>query len=256
MRRARSVSFVTSTERSSVRSDSPIGRYLLTSCRQSSSRSNSTGARRQCSCSWDGRSRGADPKGITWTSRGGRCAGTWLRIPENGELREAVVHMEGLAERGGTTRVRPPGDAPIRPLTEYRQKVLRAQRVAAPYPYELIRILTPPPGSEGTDFPAGRFVEHDLDSDGRLVPVDRPYGQNSANLVVGLTTNYTAKVPEGMTRVAILGDPTRSLGALAEPECRRIIAALDLAERERLPLEWFALSSGARIAMDSANHSR
>src|SRR6266496_719084 len=255
MRRARSVSFVTSTERSSVRSDSPIGRYLLTSCRQSSSRSNSTGARRQCSCSWDGRSRGADPNGITWTSRGGRCAGTWLRIPENGELREAVVHMEGLGERGGTTRVRPPGDAPIRPLTEYRQKVLRAQRVAAPYPYELIRMLTPPPGSEGTDFPAGRFVEHDLDSDGRLVPVDRPYGQNSANLVVGLTTNYTAKVPEGMTRVAILGDPTRSLGALAEPECRRIIAALDLAERERLPLEWFALSSGARIAMDSGTEN-
>jgi len=178
-----------------------------------------------------------------------------VRIPENGELREAVVHMEGLGERGGTTRVRPPGDAPIRPLTEYRQKVLRAQRVAAPYPYELIRMLTPPPGSEGTDFPAGRFVEHDLDSDGRLVPVDRPYGQNSANLVVGLTTNYTAKVPEGMTRVAILGDPTRSLGALAEPECRRIIAALDLAERERLPLEWFALSSGARIAMDSGTEN-
>ena len=59
-----------------------------------------------------------------------------------------------------------------------------------------------------------------------------------------------------MTRVAILGDPTRGLGALAEPECRRIIAALDLAERlERLPVEWFALSSGARIAMDSGTEN-
>ena len=34
-----------------------------------------------------------------------------------------------------------------------------------------------------------------------------------------------------MTRVALLSDPTRGLGNLAEPECRRIIAALELAEQ-------------------------
>ena len=38
----------------------------------------------------------------------------------------------------------------------------------------------------------------------------------------------------------LLGDPTRALGSLAEPECRRIIAALDLAEELGVPLEWFA----------------
>ena len=43
-----------------------------------------------------------------------------------------------------------------------------------------------------------------------------------------------------MARVTLLGDPTRALGALAEPECRRIIAALDLAEELGVPLEWFA----------------
>src|SRR5262249_23611690 len=31
----------------------------------------------------------------------------------------------------------------------------------------------------------------------------------------------------------------------------RVIAALDLAERTRVPVEWFALSSGAKISMDS-----
>jgi acetyl-CoA carboxylase carboxyltransferase component len=62
-------------------------------------------------------------------------------------------------------------------------------------------------------------------------------------------------VPEGMTRVAILGDPTHSLGSLAEAECRRIIAALELAERMRVPVEWFALSSGARIAMNSGTEN-
>ena len=58
-----------------------------------------------------------------------------------------------------------------------------------------------------------------------------------------------------MTRVTLLGDPTRALGALAEPECRRIIAALDLAEELGVPLEWFALSAGARIAMDSGTEN-
>jgi hypothetical protein len=31
-----------------------------------------------------------------------------------------------------------------------------------------------------------------------------------------------------MTRVVILGNPTKALGSVAEPECRRIVAAIDL----------------------------
>jgi acetyl-CoA carboxylase carboxyltransferase component len=115
-------------------------------------------------------------------------------------------------------------------------------------------MLTPPPGAMAR-FPAGHFTEYDLDANGELVPVSRLYGLNTANVVVGLLRNNTAKVPEGMTRVALLGDPTRGLGNLAEPECRRIIAALDLADRMGVPVEWFALSSGARIAMDSGTEN-
>jgi acetyl-CoA carboxylase carboxyltransferase component len=99
------------------------------------------------------------------------------------------------------------------------------------------------------------FEEHDLDERGALVPVDRPWGENSANLVVGLIRNATAKHPEGLARVVLLGDPSRSLGALAEPECLRILAALELAEERQLPLEWFALSSGARISMTSGTEN-
>jgi acetyl-CoA carboxylase carboxyltransferase component len=58
-----------------------------------------------------------------------------------------------------------------------------------------------------------------------------------------------------MLRVSLFGDPTRALGSLAEPECRRIIAALDLAEELGVPAEWFALSAGAKIAMDSGTEN-
>ncbi len=68
-------------------------------------------------------------------------------------------------------------------------------------------------------------------------------------------TTPTPLYPEGMTRIVLSGDPTRGLGAVAEPECRRIIAALDLAERMRVPVEWFTLSSGARISMDSGTEN-
>ena len=76
-----------------------------------------------------------------------------------------------------------------------------------------------------------------------------------AGIVVGVITNYTALVPDGMRRVAILGDPTSGLGNLAEAECRRILAALALARRLEVPVEWFALSSGARIAWDSGTEN-
>jgi acetyl-CoA carboxylase carboxyltransferase component len=58
-----------------------------------------------------------------------------------------------------------------------------------------------------------------------------------------------------MTRVVLFGDPTKALGTVAEPECARVVAALDLAEERGIPVEWFALSSGARISMDSGTEN-
>ena len=173
-----------------------------------------------------------------------------------GERQEAVLDVENLEDRAVAVRMRPRSERPIQPLTEYRQKVLRSQRIGAPYPYELIRMLTPPVGAPA-DFPAGDFTEYDFPAEeaDRLEPVDRPYGRNRAGVVVGVITNYTELVPEGMRRVAILGDPTAGLGNLAEAECRRIRAALDLAAELHMPVEWFALSSGARIAWDSGTEN-
>ena len=177
-------------------------------------------------------------------------------IPDDGgQLQDTVLRIAVGSGQGMAFQFSPASAEPIRPLTDYAQKVVRMRQRGLTYPYELIRMLTPSGESTQADLPPGEFVEHDLDADGRLVPVDRPHGHNTANVVVGLVRNVTAKFPEGMTRVIILGDPSKEVGSLAEPECARIIAALDMAERMRVPLEWFALSAGAKIAMESGTEN-
>ena len=172
--------------------------------------------------------------------------------PATGELRDMVVRISSPVGRGMLITFRPADKLqPVKPLAEYDQKVVRMRQRGLIYPYEIVKMLTPAQENTRADFPAGDFVEHDLDTEGRLVPVNRPHGKNKANIICGVIRNFTVRYPEGMTRVMLLGDPSRDLGALAEPECRRIIAALDLAEQMRVPLEWFPISAGAKISMDS-----
>lgn len=165
---------------------------------------------------------------------------------DEGELTEMAVRVALDPGSDARVHVGEPSTEPVLPLDDYRQKVLRAARRGTVYPYELTDMLT---GTEGT------FVEHDLDENGLLVPVDRPRGRNSAAIVAGVVTTPTERHPEGVTRVVLLGDPTKALGALSEPECSRVIAAIDLAENMRVPLEWFALSAGARISMTSGTEN-
>ena len=64
--------------------------------------------------------------------------------------------------------------------------------------------------------PGGTFVEHDLDDTGALVPGRPPAGRNKAGIVAGIARPPTARHPEGITRVVLLGDPTKALGAVSE----------------------------------------
>ncbi|WP_433795828.1 carboxyl transferase domain-containing protein [Actinoplanes sp. CA-252034] len=160
----------------------------------------------------------------------------------SGELTEVAVTITLEPGNGAHLHVGEPSTDPVQPLDDYRQKVLRAARRGTVYPYELTSLL-------------GSFTEYDLAPSGVLEPVDRPKGKNSAAIVAGVVTTPTDRYPEGITRVVLLGDPTKSLGALSEPECARVIAALDLAASLRVPLEWFALSAGARISMTSGTEN-
>ncbi|WP_194921491.1 ATP-binding protein [Catenulispora rubra] len=173
---------------------------------------------------------------------------------QTGELIKIAVRVRFDTAGNPSLSVGEPTLDPIEPLDDYRLKVMRAASRGTVYPYELVDQL-------------GDFAEYDLedsggsgrsgDSDGehRLIPVDRPKGQNKAAMVAGVITTRTRRHRQGVTRVLLLGDPTKSLGALSEPECRRVIAALDLAEQMKVPVEWYALSSGARISMQSGTEN-
>jgi len=187
-----------------------------------------------------------------------------MRDGPDGAERNRVLRFFNPAGRGVVVEIDDPPTEPLKPLDEGAQRIVSARRRGMVHPAEIVKLLAPERADPGAAIPAGDFVEHDLDTapsgddgagGGQLVPVDRPPATNSASIVVGLVRNRTERYPEGMLRVVLLGDPTRSLGSLAEPECRRVIAALDLAAALGVPVEWFALSAGAKIAMDSGTEN-
>ncbi|GAB3991520.1 biotin carboxylase N-terminal domain-containing protein [Nocardioides marmoraquaticus] len=163
-----------------------------------------------------------------------------------GEPLPMAVRFAAQPGSGVQMSVQEPPSELLAPLDDYASKVVRSRRRGLVYPYELAGVLAGAGGS---------LVEHDLDDRGVLVPVDRPFGLNTAGILCAVVTTPTPLHPEGVTRVVLCGDPTKSLGSVAEQECLRVIAALDLAEQMQVPVEWFALSAGARISMESGTEN-
>jgi acetyl/propionyl-CoA carboxylase alpha subunit/acetyl-CoA carboxylase carboxyltransferase component len=169
--------------------------------------------------------------------------------------RELAVEWRDATALGARLEVVMPRTRRIPVLSHYEQQVIAARRRRLYHPYELLSWLTTRE-DVGRGEPA-HFEELELDATGEaLAPVSqRSRGTNPSGVVVGLVTHRSERFPEGFTRVLLLGDPTRDMGSLGEPECRRIIAALTLAESRRIPVEWVALSGGARIAFDSGTEN-
>lgn len=166
-----------------------------------------------------------------------------------GEHEREIVVEPG---EGGRVSVawRDPHRDPLRAASDTERRIAAARRRGVVYPYDAIELFT-----------AGgaHFEEFDLQAweprPAAASVAGRPAGGNSCGIVFGVIVTPTAKHPEGMTRVLVLSDPTRELGALAAPECDRLVAALDLAQARGVPLEWVAVSAGARIAMDSGTEN-
>ncbi len=182
---------------------------------------------------------------------------------------EVELIVSDLSGAGIDVSWREPHRAPLLPVTEYVRRVVTAKRRGLIYPYEIIRMLVVAEDAESQrvgkngqpspTLPRGSFAEYDLSPDAdppRAISVaGRQPGKNTSSVVFGVISTPTPKVPEGMRRVLIVSDPTRDMGALAAPECDRIVAAIDLAEQLALPVEWLPVSSGARIAMDSGTEN-
>jgi acetyl-CoA carboxylase carboxyltransferase component/biotin carboxyl carrier protein len=173
---------------------------------------------------------------------------------------DTEIHVYNPTGHKLEVKVDRPSSEPIAAATEYELKLQRARALDMAYPYEVIRMLTSDDKVMAeAHFPPGRFVEYDLHPGAptpRAIPVaGRPYGENRAGVVFGLITHQTEKYPDGMERVILLSDPLKGLGSLAEPECARIMAAIDLAAERSVPVEWVPVSSGAHIAMDSGTEN-
>lgn len=180
--------------------------------------------------------------------------GRFRRI--GGDYEEATVEISDAAASGVELRWSGPKTEPLAPLSDYRRKVVTTRSQGLAYPYEIVGMLAGGEDGRRSGLPPGEFIEYDLDGTGtQIVPVEREPGRNTCGIVCGVVRNFTDKHPDGMERVVLLGDPTRQLGALSEGECRRVMAALDLAAERRIPVEWFAISAGARIAMDSGTEN-
>ena len=154
--------------------------------------------------------------------------------------------------------IREPHTRPLQPATPAERRMAAARARGLFYPYEVARLFAAEPdgtqGGLGSPTGPGVFEEYAL-YEGNVARVVRDPGNNECGVVFGVITTPTVKHPEGMRRVLLIGDPTRGMGALGETECAAIVAAIDLAKREELPVEWVGVSSGARIAMESGTEN-
>ena len=110
---------------------------------------------------------GARP-GEAWPSRPDAAS----RAPRDARRGAPISKPAGTPSCSGSGR---PTTSPSRRSPTTPRRWSGSRRRGLIYPYELVRMLAP--GRRGSGpVPPGEFVEHDLDGDGRLVPVDRPPG--------------------------------------------------------------------------------
>ena len=151
-------------------------------------------------------------------------------------------------------RNKQPSELPIASLDSYTAKLLSSRRKKTVYPYEVIKLLTGS-SSEELGIRSGVFEEYDIEDHRIVSAAGRAPGLNKSNIVFGVIENILVETGTSIRRVIILSDAVKDMGSLAEEESRRIIAAIDIAEKENIPVEWIPVSSGARIDMKSGTEN-
>ena len=133
-----------------------------------------------------------------------------------------------------------------------------ARRRGTVHPAELVKLLAPARGRLRRR-PAGRRVRRARPRRRRRArarSTARPATQRRRHRRRPRSATSPSATPRACCAWSLLGDPTQALGSLAEPECRRIIAALDLAEELRRAASSGSRSRpGAKIAMDTGTEN-
>ncbi|QWC84844.1 hypothetical protein KLP28_15005 [Nocardioidaceae bacterium] len=207
------------------------------------------------------------------------AAGDALVVTETMKCESTVVApsagvVRSLAPVGDVLE---PGEAVVSLDAPAGEEAVAPGRVRKPRPLPPHQVVATVCGPEadprlGAAARSGSFVELDLAEDseplrldgGTLRPSPRtgdrltevgPGHVRTSGVMVGVMTHVVDGHPDGVSRVWIGGDSSRAMGAVSEAECRRILAAIDLAEQRGLPLEWVAVSAGARIAWDTGTET-
>lgn len=165
-------------------------------------------------------------------------------VPSHAWNNQSTISVTSLSE-----------DTWIQNLSDDDKRLMRARRRRQLTPEQIASLMADT--QTGGITAAGTFTEYDLNDSFEPVPVkaDRHPSERAANLVMGLMNHPHERFEKGLERVVIIGDLTRTMGSLAEPECRRVIAAINLADERSLPLEWASFSSGAKISFDSGTEN-
>ena len=173
--------------------------------------------------------------------------------PATGELRERLIRSTTRPGRGSSSSRTTCRPSRCSRSTSTPRRSCSPGAVERRTGRELLKQLVAPHAGGRTDVTGGSFQEFDLDADHGLV------------LATGLrvatpraSSWASSPPPPSDTRrawyVALLGDPTKALGSLAEPGVGGSSPPSTWPSRW-MPLEWFALSAGARIAMDSGTEN-
>ena len=171
------------------------------------------------------------------------------RSDRTSRLGEAI--MDGIIiEHGDVSDL----TEPIRPLPPAMLREIKARTRGMKTPEAILNTLVR--DLEGR--PVGSFNPYEIlldPADGTTMshPVDEL--RHTSGVVFGILKVPTPSRPEGLERTVIISDALHSMGALAEPECRRIMAALNLAESRRISVLWVPISAGARIDLDSGTEN-
>ncbi len=171
------------------------------------------------------------------------------------EVRDLELIFSHVSQEQYSVSGRKPSEEPLKALDKYTSSVIRARRRNVIYPYEFIKMITFAGYHILSHMPKGEFEEFIYKDDKILSVKGRDPGQNDSNIVFGIISNHSEELGLHFRRVIILADPTKDLGSLAEKESRNVIAALDLADAQDIPVEWIPISSGAKINMESGTEN-